>query len=367
MRSILAIFVLVTFAGLRQAAAQRVFAADKTSWNPAPLKGLSFSRAGFYGFTQQQQLQIRASMAKIMELIHQTPVLNPPKGFCAIVFADLCENNCDSASRRIAGESTIVFLEYFRMGSNSKLEKEPEGLSLHVHFNSLGSLFDTHKDAYFEEPTVARYEQGFPVYGRDVVITKRKGPLFVPLSRERYLQIEIARARKIAEDVRSKAKEGSPYQQWLKNKDGAIKSANDVFEILAKTDPVKAKVTREKMLAGIRQSDSMYKADEAKFLQDQQKMIDKFDGNVTKLQQELAGLSPEEKKAPVTGYGGRSYVQVNSDLFDRSLPPTALQLLVIDLYKNSTNRTTAGTNESILLFKEIIKTLDLVKLQSALQ
>jgi hypothetical protein len=333
------------------------------------MKGISFSRAAYFGFNQQQQLQMRANMASVVELIHQLPVLNPPRGYEVDVFATLCEHHCDGG-KMITGESTLIFLEYFRRGNSTVVERDAEGPSLNIHYNSIGrivSRITVGKDEYFEEPYLTRYEQGFPVYGDKVVVTKRKGPLFIPLPKERYFQIEIAAAQKRADEITKHAKEPTPYQQWLKNKDENIAAAMRGFEWAAKEDPVKAKANKEKFLQGIRQQDSIYKASEVQYLRDRQQMVDKFDADVKKLKQQLAGLSVQEKVEPMMGPNSRQYMQINPNFFDTKLPSSALQLLVIDLFKYEPAKEHLFSAADKKLFTEIQATLDLAKLQAVLQ
>ncbi|MDF2191439.1 hypothetical protein [Paraflavitalea sp. CAU 1676] len=369
MRPSLAILLLVQLTIHTVASAQYTNVPEKFSWNPAPMKGISFSRAAYFGFNQQQQLQMRANMASVVELIHQLPVLNPPRGYEVDIFATLCEHNCDGG-KVITAESSLIFQEYFRRGNSTVVERDAEGPSLNIHYNSIGrivSRITVGKDEYFEEPYLTRQEQGFPVYGNLVVITKRKEPLFIPLPKERYFQIEIAAAQKRADEVKKSFREGSPYQQWLKSKDKNIEAAMKGFEWAAKEDPVKAKANKEKFLQGIRQQDSMYKACEIQSLRDQQQMVDKFDADVKKLQQELAGLSVQEKVEPMIGPNSRQYMQINPGFFDPKLPPSALQILVIDLFKYEPAKEYMFSVADKKLFADIQATLDLVKLQSLLQ
>lgn len=369
MRRALAVLLPIQLIIHTTASAQHTNAPDKYGWNPAPMKGISFSRAAYFGFSQQQQLQMRANMARVVEVVHQLPVLNPPRGYDVDVFATLCDHHCDGG-KMITGESTLIFLEYFRRGNSTVVERDAEGPSLNIHYNSIGrivSRITVGKDEYFEEPYVTRREQGFPVYGDKVVITKRSEPLFIPLPKERYLQIEIAAAQKRADEVRKNAQEATPYQQWLKNKDKNMAGAMKGFEWAAKEDPVKAKANKEKYLQGIRQQDSLYKASEAQYLLDRQQMVDKFDADVRKLQVELAGLSMEQRRETMLSRRGRPYVLTNPNFFDPKLPASALQLMVMDLFKYEPAKENVFSAADKKLFTEIQSSLDLVKLQSVLQ
>ncbi|WP_276483661.1 hypothetical protein [Paraflavitalea pollutisoli] len=362
------LFAVITSA---PAGAQRIHATDKTAWNPAPTKGYSLQRAAYFGFTPPQQALMRANMAKVMEQLHQTPVLHPPRGYAANLYATLCEYDCEG-SKLLTGESTIVFLQYTRKPNSTVVERAPEGPSLHVWFNSISRIVSNiglEKDAFFEEPYVTDTRQGFSVYGPFVAITRGAEPLFVPITREQYLKAEIKQAKERVEGIRKTAAEGSPYQQWLKTKEEAIKGALEGFAWAAKIDPAKAKADKEKFLKGMQQQESMYKASEAGYLKEQQGMIDKATNEWNHLQEELASLTPTQKAAPVTGPGGRTYVQANPRYFNTSLPASSVQLLVIDLYKYGQGHHLYNTfsDADKYLFSTLQETVDLKALQALLQ
>lgn len=365
------ILTILLITGQLSIAQERVPALDKAAWFPAPAKDLSFQRAGYWGFSQQQQLQMRANMARVMEQIHQTPVLNPPRGFSAGTYASLCEDGC--SGKLIAGESGVIFLEYYRKGNNPKVLVDEEGPSIKVYFNNIGKIVDligTDENAYFEEPYITDTVQGFPVYRNSLVaITKSKEPLFVPLSQERYLLIEIEREKKLVEDLKKTAAQGSPYQQWIKNKEANIKAMMEGLDMLAKTDPAKAKAEREKFLRGMQQQDSIAKADEAKFLRDQQGMIDKATTAVKEKQQQLASYTAEQKIMPMLAYSGRPYMQCNPAFFNTKLAPYAIQLILVDLFKYHSGNGVVSTlsKRDKQLFQEIRDTIDLRKLLAVLQ
>jgi hypothetical protein len=355
--------------GIICGAQERIPALDKGTWYPAPAKGISFQRAGYFGFTQQQQLQMRANMARVIEQIHQTPVLNPPRGFSAGAYASLCEYGCED-KKVMTGESGVIFLEYYRSGNNPQAKVDEEGPSLKVYFNSIATIVSNNgldKDDYFEEPIVTDHIQGFPVYRNLVAITKNKEPLFVPLTKERYLQLAIAAGKKQVEELKKTAANGSPYQQWLKTRDAGMKGFLEGLDMLAKSEPAKAKAAREKYLKEMQRTDSMYKADEAKFLRDQQAMIDKPEAEVRSNQRQLDAYTAEEKGQPMLSRNGRPYMQCNPAFFNKSLPPYAVQLILIDLYKYQQGNTVILSKRHVQLMKDILGTIDLAKLQATLQ
>lgn len=275
-------------------ARQHELAAEKGDWRPAPTQNINFNKAGYWGFPKQLQLDMRANMAKVMEVIHQTPMLYPPKGYSVGTYAVLCEYGCEG-KKVIAGESGAIFLEYSRVSSSAPVKTDQEGPSLNVHFNHIGRLLSNKgvdPEAVFDEPEIDGYTQGFPIYGKFVVITKRKEPLFIPITREHKLKLDIAEAK-----------------EWER-------------------------------------------ADQ-----------------LAKLEKELAALTPEQKKETVIGYNKRTLVRVNPNFYDPKLPASAVQLVLIDLYKYQKGTRlydqTFCDHEKALV-NGIRETLDLLKIQSVL-
>ncbi len=64
---------------------------------------------------------------------------------------------------------------------------------------------------------------------------------------------------------------------------------------------------------------------------------------------------------------GRPYMQCNSNFFNKALPPYAVQLVLIDLYKYPRNKSVVLSKRDHDLMKEILETLDLSKVQAVLQ
>lgn len=165
-----------------------------------------------------------------------------------------------------------------------------------VYANGLGHFFratdkwqEDEQGMMYWEPQRQGELKGFPIYGKGLaVITKNERPLFVPVARERALRLVIAQNKKGIEGMTT------PAQQ----------------QIVAQTKAC-----------------------------------------ITKLEQELASLSAGDRAGPTyvsmapvpgrdpacdqfssaTDRNARRIIAENPDFYDRTLPPTAIQVVFVNL------------------------------------
>jgi hypothetical protein len=319
-------------------AQSRQQALHKWYWFPATEKTVFYTTGEWYGFAKPQQQKMYASMARIMELIHQTPCINPPKGFSAAIAATICENGCTKGKNMI-GYSSIVFHALYTQNNSAAIERDAEGPSFRVHFNEITrvvSRLPAGADDYYEEPYVIDSIQGFPVYagGNFVVITKRKAPLFTPITRERLLQIEI-----------------NEKEKNLKKMKETFKQSNAEWNAFIGKMPAK---------------DSLQKKELLKNMADQKPYVEKFEKELAVHKAKLAALSAAERKQPALNfYQEKRLVVPNPDFFNPALPAHAIQLVVIDF-----NDHTLGYPPGHVygdLFRQLKKTLDLKKILAVLE
>lgn len=353
-------------------ARQTELARDTGEFLLPPAKNYSYENAAYYGYSRQVQNDMRTGMFKVLEAIHQTPILNPPRGWAIGSSAALTGSGPDGR-RRLIGSSGIIFKGYYRDLTTRKVTRDVEGPSLNLYFNNIDVIIhqnELEEGAYFEEPLIARYVQGFPVYNKFVVITRNKAPLFVPASREHVLLSEIAIAKSRVEEEKKLIAEGSPYQQWLKTKREVVEGAMQGYELLAQSEPAKAKAEKEKFLKGMQQQDSAMKADEAKYLEERGAGLKKWQEELKGLQDKLAGMSLQEKQTQAVGVVSKMpLVRINRAFFNPKLPMSAIQLVVIDLYKYVPGMVIYEQlldKEKKALFKYLQDNLDLIKIQAAL-
>lgn len=330
-------FLFVQMLCLPLMAQRSQHALEQWHWYPATEKSVFYNTGQQYGFTKVQQQQMYAGMAAVVELIHQTPCINPPAGFEAGVSATICENGC-TRGKHMTGLSHILFRALFTTG-NGLVERDVEGPSIKVHFNDISRLLTrlpAGAEPYYVERDVIDSFQGFPVYagGNFVAITKRKQPLFVPVTKEKVLQLEIERQEKELE----------------KNK-ATFKKTNLEWEPLLRNMPAK---------------DSVAKRDILNNMAAQKTFVEKFEKELLGLKQQLYSLSAAEKKAPALDYYGEKRLVIpNPDFFDPSLPAHAIQLVIIDFNESTLQQNVNSVYRQ--LFQKIKKSINLKKIWETLQ
>lgn len=342
-------------------------APEKWAWHPATEKTIFYTTGEWYGFSKTQQKLMYAGMAKVVEIFHQLPSLNPARGFDIGIFASICADGCGHP-KIMSGNAGINAHLFFTRGTGTKIERDAEGPSINIFFNDIYRLFGNApaiRGKFYEEPMIIDTFRGCTVYtGGLVVITKRKEPLFSAVTKELYLQSEITRKKKELEDIKKKFAGGSLYQQWLKNKDANTKAFLEGLSYLAKTDPAKAKAEKEKFLKSMEQQDSTMKAGEKETVKGQQQMINKWETDIKNEESGLNAMSQSERKATAYTADGKRYVVPNPGFFNTAAPANALQLLIVNFNENV--QQALGDNTYGKLFREIKKTLDIEKLKSVL-
>jgi hypothetical protein len=339
---------------------------SKNYWFPA--SKVSYSTGKYYGYSQPQIQQMYRNMAEVLEVLHQTPILNPPRGYEAGIWATVCEDGCN-VNGIMSGQSGVIFRMFHTKESNPAFLRDVEGPSMKFFFNDIRRLLTRQPlvpGAFYEEVKPVSELRGYPVYpGGLLVLTKKKLPLFKYVSREENLKKMISEGEKDLKEIRESFSKGTHYEHYMANREENKKAILAGLEYLAKSDPAKAASEKKKYLENLRKQDSAMLADKDKEIADRKKFLQTREAALQKLKDELMGLNEAEKASPAVGSNGYRLVVPNPDYFDKTLPSSSIQLIVIDLnervqWKNSITMAYAP------LFKTIIETMDLSKMTSLL-
>lgn|GEM_PF-2837636 len=302
---------------------------------------------------------VRGNLQEIVRQITSLPVMSPPKGFEARFWGsangrdryDICTGKkCPPA--RPNGVLAMMIGSYAESDGKVKAAfNRPATMDIAV--NNLGLVFSSlpvlHRDSegfLLPEPQRDGERQGIPVYknsGRVVaVLTRNSNPLWLPVSRERYLQAAIAKlggkdlgqpvAKEVAEKKTRKGKKGKKGEET--GETAPLKRGMPIIieEGRSWIDPATQQewVERSRTL-----SSDMSKPLE--IMQEQQR----------KLQEELDALTPEQRQQqarvdaaslaagesptllPPDSSSGIGVVTPNFDFFNRQLPVDAVQLVTI--------------------------------------
>lgn len=127
--------------------------------------------------------------------------------------------------------------------------------------------------------------------------------------------------------------------------------------MLAKSNPEKAKIEKEKYLKGIDETEKMYRDSEASVNSQQNQTIQKHTEELGSLKSRLASLTPIGKLDPYVDDYGQKYVQTNKKFFNMTLPKDEIQVIVIDLFKYKNGEATFSgihTDEAIKIIQDQI-------------
>ena len=232
---------------------------------------VAFGEDEFFPYTRGRILKnIGGDKTALMEQIFQTIIswdsLNPPKGF------EISFNAGDNHAQ-------LTFSAYVQE-DGLKTTKSGSVLTFHIN-DPIRVLGSPVAENIFLRPEKADDFYGFPVYRNTdkevTVISKNKAPLFVPVTREEYLQQLIK-----AESAREDKQEGSGQ-----------KSDSEI--ILAEMEK-----TYKELLKADTEAAAEFKTEIQKFRADMAKDQDAGApaGLLASLQAELAKMSPAERKQP---------------------------------------------------------------------
>ena len=263
---------------------------------------LSTFNFGSYGLTAAEKDAFAKDMQELAAVFHETPVLSSPKGIDADASADLdlpcAKDSCKQS--RVKGKLGISLVFFCESKDGKPMRAQSGNASFTVFTNlqevlaSKNSLWyngmrDEQGNEIFFEPKKVKDVDGFPLYENGMmVIAKNNKPVWVPATVEQFLKL-------IIRDLKAEVE----------------KSYKNLPPEMAAQQP-------ENPLSAM----------------------------VKNMEAELAGLSPEKRKAPAyfisqqrmmlgppivdkSEPDARPLVMVNPDYFDKSLPRTAVQLIVI--------------------------------------
>lgn len=334
--------------------------------------------------------KLRGLLQETARTIAAQPVMSPPKGFEARFWGFIApRDRFDICSGKKCPPPKATALLSMMIG-----RYEPKGESIKaafgtastmdISFNNLGHVFASlpvfYKDSdgfLLPEPVRDGERAGFPAYlnkGHAVaVIAASDRPLWLPVSRERYLKAAIA--------AEVKNLEVPPVARKKKGKKGAAPgttpSGKPIFVEESKTwiDPVEEKVMIEKsrlVTEGIKETDEVIKE------------------RIQKLQTELDAMTPEQRDRqarvepataadsdavpllPPDSSSGVAVVTPNFRYFNPKLPADTPQLAVIQWkfdgdtqYDPAKSSISDTLNNRVLL--EIYKNMDWQKLRSKIK
>ena len=251
-----------------------------------------------------------ASLTKIYEVFSRVKTLNPPVGF------EITRYRSVRKGIPFLGAFRMMYFGYYRSGPDQPVQVHRETAArMDVYVNNIRVLEESDypvggdDQGYFVyAPPQAGTLYGYPVYHRApglepftrIVLTNIKRPLFVPVSRERYLRSLI---QKEEAEINRLTLE---YNQAKKNNENLAR-----YEVMLKIK-MEQKKAYEDELAAMSEAERCSQAWHPHYRQ-------------------LYKGGPLSSGLAEPGYkDARPLVTVNTEFFDRSLPPAAIQLIVVE-------------------------------------
>lgn len=335
----------------------------------------------------ETQQNLRRSLQDISGIITSSPPMSPPKGFEARFWGVasakdsyyICTGKKCPPARPTATLAMMLGRYEERNGKVRAAFNTPSTMDISI--NNLGHVF-AHLPVFYRdgegclvpEPQLDGERAGMLTYTNSShavsVLAGNNKPLWLPVSRERYLRAAIAAAAKGAGETSQSDREGKQGQA----SEAGLVSGKPVIVESVKTwiDPVdkKKRVESSRSLAF-----------------ELKEPVDLLKERLNKLRAELAALSPEQRTMqarvaspsaagdeapsllPPDSSSGVAVVSPDFNYFNPELPPEAVQLIVVQwkfdgnlLYDPEQSGISETLNNRKLL--EIYKTTDWQKLRS---
>jgi len=343
--------------------------------------------AGLKGVSKDRQQKIRNALQDISRIVTATPTMNPPKGFEARFWGsvaakdryDTCTGKKCPPSRPTANLAMMIGRYEERGGTVRAAFNTPATMDISI--NNLGHVFAhlpvLSKDAagyLLPEPQLDGERAGMRTYsnnGRAIaVMTAHDKALWLPVSRERYLQAAIAVAATGAGEALNPAKKGARKQPA----EISVVSGLPVIVEESRTwiDPVNEKEVVEQsrsLTFDLQDSAEIFQKRREKLqveldaMPSEQRALQARVALATTAAGELPALLPHDSSS------GVAVVTPDFSYFNPKLPLEALQLLVVQwkfdgnlLYDPEKNGITETLNNRKLL--EIYRTMDWEKLRA---
>jgi len=294
---------------------------------------------------------MRESLQSLARQITALPVMSPPKGFDARFWGSASgRDRYDVCSGKKCPPSRPNGVLALMLGSFAETDGKVKAAfnkaaTMDIGVNNLGQVFSSLPVLYRDsegfllpEPQRDGERAGMPAYLNNghvvAVLSRSSAPLWLPVTRERYLQAAIA---DLGKDL------GLPVEADKKGKKGKKGSAADTAKRY-KGNPI----IKEEGRSWIDPASQQVWVEKSRSLgTDLKESADMLTEKLRRLQEELAALTPEQRLQqariemapqpdgesyrllPVDSNDGRAVVTPNFEFFNRKLPVDAVQLLTI--------------------------------------
>ena len=317
-------------------------------WQPLPPPQIV---TGF-GATEADMRALAAQLPPFLEPFRALETLSPPVGM------DVEPSIYVSGRQdgRPIGSVSMMFMSQLcdpegrpLMKSRTQRRMDDNG-GVGVSVNDIGVLLGHPRWTDSVGP-VYRAPEGKPFRGRTqwdgkwVAITKRDAPMWVPVSQERVLRWKIAEARRETPEVEKGAEKANDLlEKFLRERPQRVRDFEKGMETLKQVAPEKIPEIKANFEKSERELEAVFRKQSPSLKADAKKGVEAHHQRVAALEAELEAMPPEERRAParfgstLRGPSGLARADdrtawtlavPNPDFFDRSLPRTVVQLVVV--------------------------------------
>ncbi len=308
-----------------------------------------------YRLTAAQVQALAEKLVRISNVFRAAKSLNPPMGFVVEPWRYVGEAQFgDPPGGPVPLHLHLRLREYLLWCETC--EPKPIGEPSHyinVWVNSIGAALrerqlnrEDEQGPIFYAPWDDGEVAGYPRFDNGVIIvTNIKRPLWVPVSQERYIRMDIRDRTAEFQQLRRVWAEGSPYEQFLKGHEKRLREIEEAYQGSKKyVDPKLAEEYRAQAIESEDYALEELKKSESEWRADVERRTNHYEQAIHALEAELASLSPADRAAPAhydtnsrrrpsrlvdPGTPGvQRIVGPNKDFFDPQRP-LATQLIVV--------------------------------------
>lgn len=311
-------------------------------------------------YDKRQESLLEGNLKKIISAFNKYEPLNPPQGLDATLFAYAAANEFPPVSKtRLTGTIELFIMCYQEDQEGKPATRHETSSVLALYINNPSFLVGSPiLDDIYPCPIKTGDFYSYPINktgkGEVTVLTNIKRPLYLPVSREDFINRTIAYFQKKIDEANGELKEKdsglTPKQAFEAGKKQRLKDYNIAYGKLMKMDPKQAdeyKKSFEQMERDL--EEEINKSDD--YSVSKKDVINKgnsfLEQTISELHSELEALSPEERKqqayysvsgqdthisglVPADYEGADALVRVNPNLLDSKRPQSDIQLIIVD-------------------------------------
>ncbi len=323
-----------------------------------PIEEFTRSADGFTGQQLQQASLMRENLSRLSGLVKGCPTFNPPQGFKLVINSTTLPAIQWHDNKALGGEVRMDLYGTMVCNERPCYDKKPDA-SVTFTINDPTKLLATHViDDIWMQPRKVSDFFGYPVYrffnqNRELtVISKRNLPIYIPVTREEFMLTLIRNFNELISRDQIFAALPETHETLLgiteEERINRYAEFEKAYEAMHRFDPLLARKLRINLETTERrleesETDSSINITLAQFILMQ---VSVWSEGIGKLRAELNAMSISERRSqahwseaeafttsgltPPGHPGSYALARLNPEYLDSSLPPTDIQLLVVD-------------------------------------